>query len=80
MTGLFFLYSIVALGVLVSVSLTNPRLEQGFWGYGEVAFSDNVVGAAVMLPIFLALAGTAFRILPWTKNKPLIAIKEAVAH
>ena len=80
MTGLFFLYNFIALGILVSVSLADPRLEQGFWGYGEGAFSDDVVGAAMMLCIFLASVGTAFRILPWTKNKPLIASKSADAH
>ena len=79
MLGLTFLYNIVFLGILMLVPL-HPNLEQKVWGYGEDAFSDEVIGGAGILCILLASAGTAFRVLPWTKNKPLIAIKKVDAH
>ena len=78
MTGLLFLYNIVALGILLSVSLTVLILGQGLFGPDQ--FSDEAVGGMLFLCIFFASAGTAFRILPWTKNKPLIAVKNSDAH
>lgn len=79
MIGLFFLYNIVAVGILVSVTLAVPALEQGFWGYGESAFSEDVVGGVLILCIFIASMATVFRVLPGTKDKPLIGAKTSDA-
>lgn len=84
MTGLFFLYNavfnVVLFGIFISVSLANPLFWEKLFGYGEDAFPDEVLGVAMMLCILFASAGTVFRVLPGTKNKPLIAIKNADAH
>lgn len=80
MTGIGLIYNILFLGLFMLITVLFPSLEQRFWGYGPGAFSDDVVGGAMILCVVLASAGTAFRILPWTKNKPLIAIKDAEAH
>ena len=84
MLGLSLLYNILGFGILILITYLPltfpPGVEQCLWGYDESAFCDDVFGGVTMLSIFLASAGTAFRVLPWTKNKPLIAIKKVDAH
>ncbi len=58
MAGILLLYYVLVFGILILIS---------------DSFSDDALGFVGLLCIFLVSAGTAFRILPWTKNKPLIA-------
>ena len=58
MAGILLLYYVLVFGILILIS---------------DSFSDDTLGFVGLLCIFLVSAGTAFRILPWTKNKPLIA-------
>ena len=73
MSGLFLLYNGLVFGIFILISLYLRLRQQEFWGHGDEAFSNDAVGGVVILCMLLASASTAFRILPWTKNKPLVA-------
>ncbi len=73
MSGLFLLYNGLVFGIFILISLYLRLQQQQFWGHGDEAFSSDAVGGAVILCMILVSASTAFRILPWTKNKPLVA-------
>ena len=73
MLGLFLLYNTLAFGIFMLIALYLKLQQQEFWRYVHEDFSNDAVGGAVILCMILASASTAFRILPWTKNKPLVA-------
>ncbi len=73
MLGVFLLYNGLVIGIFMLIYLYLRLQQQEFWGHGDEAFSNHAVGGVVMLCMLLASASTAFRILPWTKNKPLVA-------
>ena len=73
MLGLFLLYNVLVFGTYIMIALYLRLQQQEFWRYVHEDFSNDAVGGAVILCMILASASTAFRILPWTKNKPLVA-------
>lgn len=73
MLGLLLLYNVFIIGIFMAIALYVKLQHQELWGYGDEAVSRHALGGAVILCILFASACTAFRILPWTKNKPLVA-------
>ncbi len=73
MLGLFLLYNTLAFGIFILIALYLKLQQQEFWRYVHEDFSNDAVDGTLMLCMILVSASTAFRILPWTKNKPLVA-------
>lgn len=73
MLGLFLLYNVLVFGIYIMIALYLRLQQQEIWGYVYEDFSNGAVGGALILCMILVSASTAFRILPWTKNKPLVA-------
>ena len=68
MSALWVLYNVAAISLII-IALAETELRYG-------RFPEDVVGGALILCILIISAGTAFRILPWTRNKPLTVIEE----
>ena len=72
MAGLCTIYNILVFVIFIFIAVLS-HLAQRIWGSTASVLSDDTLGGALIIGMLLASAGTAFRILPWTKNKPLIS-------